>query len=111
MTTTIHQHRICPAADIACDSVAAGNLPDGRRVAIYNVAGSFYASDDSCTHGAASLADDGTLEGCVIECGLHLGSFDVRTGAVVSAPCTKPLRTYPVHVRGGEVWLDLEEKP
>ena len=104
------QHRICAVSDIAPNSVGGKNLPDGRRVAIYHVDGGFYASDDNCTHGNASLSEDGTLEGCVIECGLHFGSFDVRTGAVVGAPCTRPLRTYPVRISGGAVWLDLGEK-
>lgn len=107
MTALQQQHRVCAVAEISADSVGSGELPDGRRVAIYNVGGSFYASDDACTHGKASLSEDGTLEGCVIECGLHFGSFDVRTGAVVSSPCTLPLRTYPVQIRDGQVWLDV----
>ena len=104
------QHRICAVTDIAPNSVGGKNLPDGRRVAIYHVDGGFYASDDNCTHGNASLSEDGTLEGCVIECGLHFGSFDVRTGAVLAAPCTRPLRTYPVQICDGAVWLDVGEK-
>ena len=60
--------------------------------------------------GKFKLLEDGTLEGCVIECGLHFGSFDVRTGAVLAAPCTRPLRTYPVQICDGAVWLDLGEK-
>ena len=108
MTQVLQQpHRICAIDEIAPASVIGKDLPDGRRVAVYHFDGSFYATDDNCSHGNASLSEDGTLDGCVIECGLHFGSFDIRTGAVVAAPCTRPLRTDPVQIRDGAVWLEL----
>ena len=100
-------HRLCDAENIEPGGIGSASLPDGRRVAIYNVDGTLYATDDLCTHGHASLSDDGTLEGCIIECGLHLGAFDVRTGAPVATPCTKALQTYPIQIRDGAVWLDV----
>lgn len=99
------QYRLCDASDIPPGSLRSCQLPNGHRLAIYNVDGSIYATDDRCTHGNASLADEGTLEGCIIECGLHFGAFDVRTGNPVAAPCKQPLRTYPVEIRDGGVWL------
>lgn len=104
---TTQSHRLASAADIPPGEMVAGNLPSGRRIAIYNVEGKYYATDDLCTHGQASLVDEGSLEGCTIECGLHLGAFDVRTGAAVAAPCSKALRTYPAREDGGEVWIDV----
>ena len=95
------------ASDVAPGDMIAGHLPDGTRVAIYNVEGQLYATDDLCTHGNASLVDEESLEGCTIECGLHLGTFDVRTGKVLGAPCTKALRTYPVRNDSGTVWIDV----
>lgn len=80
-------------------------LDDGRPVALYNVAGTIYATDDRCTHGNSSLSDEGYLEGFVIECGRHGGSFDVRTGSVILAPCTVPLRTYEVEIDDGAIYL------
>ena len=61
--------------------------------------------DQSC---AASLAD-GNLEDDIIECTLHFGAFNVKTGAAVSAPCFVPLRTYKVAVRDGQVVVDLDK--
>ena len=95
------------AEDVGPGDMIARDLPDGTRVAIYNVEGQLYATDDRCTHGNASLVDEGTLEGCTIECGLHLGGFDVRTGEAVAAPCTKALRTYPVRNEGGTIWIQV----
>lgn len=96
---------VCSVEDVADGQIGAGMLPNGERVAVYMVDGCPYATDDSCTHGASSLSDDGTLQGHIVECGMHLGTFDVRTGAAVGPPCTKPLKTYPVEIRDGEVVL------
>ena len=51
----------------------------GRDIALYSVEGEIYATDNICTHGHARLCD-GFLEGHEIECPLHQGRFDVRTG-------------------------------
>src|SRR5437762_10016741 len=96
---------LCALTDLTDGTIGRAQLDDGRRIAIYHVDGDVYATDDRCTHGNASLVDEGSLDGCIVECGLHLGAFDVRTGRAVSAPCSKPLRTYPVEIRDGKVWL------
>ena len=77
-----------------------------RTLAVYNIDGAFYVTDDECTHAAASLAD-GMLEGDVIECCMHMGSFHVPTGKVVQPPCEIPLRTYQVVLKGDDMFVDL----
>lgn len=77
-----------------------------REIALYSVDGAFYATDNLCTHGHARLCD-GFLEGTEIECPLHQGRFDVRTGAATCAPATGALRTYPVKTGDGRVWIKL----
>ena len=74
----------------------------GRALAVYNVGGTFHATDDTCTHGFASLAE-GTLDGHIVTCPWHGGAFDVRTGQPVAAPCTDPLRVHACEVRDGMV--------
>lgn len=100
-------HRLCRVADVPEGGIAEGFLPDGRRVAIYNVEGEIFVTDDRCTHGDASLVDEGVLEGCIVECPLHFGTFDVTTGEAKSHPCTEPLDTYQVTVRDGDVFVDV----
>ena len=56
-----------------------------------------------------SLAE-GILEDDVIECSLHFGAFNVKTGEAVQAPCFTPLRTYKVVVEGNEVRVDLDKE-
>jgi nitrite reductase/ring-hydroxylating ferredoxin subunit len=75
-------------------------------LAVFNVDGSFYVTDDACTHGPGSLSE-GYLDGDVIECNFHQGCFNVRTGAVVSPPCVVPIRTYPSIVEDGIVYIEL----
>jgi nitrite reductase/ring-hydroxylating ferredoxin subunit len=99
--------RICAQSDIAPESVKAYEVGD-RRLAVYNIEGNFYVTDDECTHASASLAD-GMLEDGVIECCLHFGAFDVKTGAVKAPPCSIALRTYKVVLQGDDVCVDLDK--
>jgi p-cumate 2,3-dioxygenase ferredoxin subunit len=98
---------LCSLADGEQGGITSATLPDGRRVAIYLVEGKAFATDDRCTHGNSSLSEEGCLDGHTVECGMHLGTFDVRTGAATGAPCTRALRTYPVEVREGQVVLSV----
>lgn len=66
--------------------------------------GGFYVTDDTCTHGDASLAD-GEVDGCEVECPFHAGTFDIKTGEPCGAPCSIPLKTYTSFVRDGQVYL------
>jgi nitrite reductase/ring-hydroxylating ferredoxin subunit len=97
--------RMCSKADVSPGSVKAFTI-GANVLAVYNIEGTYYVTDDECTHAAASLAD-GMLEGDVIQCCMHMGSFHVPTGNVVDPPCEVPLRTYRVVLRGSDVCVDL----
>jgi nitrite reductase/ring-hydroxylating ferredoxin subunit len=73
-------------------------------VALYNVDGEIFATEDTCTHGQSSLCD-GYLDGDVIECAWHMAKFSVRTGKALSLPAVKALRSYPVRIVDGKVFL------
>jgi nitrite reductase/ring-hydroxylating ferredoxin subunit len=98
--------RVCAQSEIGPETVKAYEVGD-RRLAVYNLAGAYYVTDDECTHASASLTD-GFLEDGVIECSLHGGSFDVKTGAVKAPPCSFSLRTYKVVLQGDNVCVDLD---
>src|SRR5215472_9999539 len=99
--------RVCAQADIPPETAKAFEVGD-RRLAVFNIGGKFYVTDDECTHASASLAD-GMLEGDVIECSLHFGAFHVPTGEVKAPPCSLPLRTYKVELQGDDVFVDLDK--
>ena len=79
---------------------------DGKEIALYEVAGEIFATDNLCTHGAARMSD-GFLEGREIECPLHQGRFDVCTGQAMCAPLTDNIRVYPVRIENKRVFVTM----
>jgi nitrite reductase/ring-hydroxylating ferredoxin subunit len=78
--------------------------PGSRQLAVFRVGREVYVTDAACTHGRAWLTEGGQ-QGHRVQCPLHGGAFDVRTGAGVSPPCTAALRTYPARIEAGFVTL------
>jgi naphthalene 1,2-dioxygenase system ferredoxin subunit len=95
------------AKDIIPEDAPHAVLVDGREIAVYQVDGEVYATDNLCTHGDARLCD-GYLEGHEIECPLHQGRFDVRTGHAMCAPLTAGIRIYPARLDGERVLVKIE---
>ena len=95
----------------ALDAVPEGDVIGiriaGKEIALYEVEGEIYATDNLCTHGAARMSD-GFLEGREIECPLHQGRFDVCSGKALCAPLTENIRTYPVRIENLRVMLKLD---
>jgi nitrite reductase/ring-hydroxylating ferredoxin subunit len=98
--------RVCAQSEVAPGSVKAYAVGD-KTLAVFNIDGTFYVTDDECTHAAASLAD-GMIDGDVVECCMHMGSFHIPSGKVVEPPCEVPLRTYQGILRDGDVFADLK---
>lgn len=97
--------RLCSTDDVDWDSairIEEGDL----TLAVFNVNGTFYVTDDLCTHGPGSLSE-GYLDGHNVECDFHNGQFDVRTGEVVAPPCMIPIKTYKVVVENNDVLIEV----
>ena len=88
----------------ASDAIAV--VAAGKEIAIYLVGGAVFATANRCTHGDARLCD-GWVEGHEIECPLHQGRFDVRTGAALCAPAEVALATCPARLAGDRVELQI----
>jgi nitrite reductase/ring-hydroxylating ferredoxin subunit len=102
-------NRLCIASEVpqgTAKKVVVGRL----ALAVFNLGGEFYVTDDTCTHGFASLSD-GIIDGDIVECPWHGGTFDIRSGTPVGHPCTVPVNSYRSIVRDGAVWVDLSGKP
>lgn len=95
----------CATGDIDENDLVAWHY-DGHRYAIYNTDRGFFATDLMCTHEDESL-EEGLVIDCIIECPLHGGRFDIRTGEALSAPVSIDLKTYPVKVEDGRVFVAL----
>jgi len=66
----------------------------------------FYAIYDECSHAAVALSE-GEVDGCTLECWLHGSRFDLKTGQPTGLPATEPVPVYPVEVRDGEVFVNV----
>jgi len=83
------------------DAIPPGSALLVGNVAVFNVAGSFCATQAKCTHKQGPLSE-GKLDGSTVTCPWHGAQFNVCTGAVLRGPATQPLKTYRVAV-GGEI--------
>ncbi len=94
------------------DQVPAGTLKvfrvKGRRIAVSQVEGVFYAIDDLCTHDEGPLGE-GLLKGDEVECPRHGARFSVRTGAALRMPAVTPVKVHPVRVDGQKIQVKLED--
>jgi nitrite reductase/ring-hydroxylating ferredoxin subunit len=79
---------------------------EGHKVALFKLDGTIYALDGFCTHGHAELAG-GYVEGELIQCPMHGGMFEIRTGKAAGDPCTVNLRAFPVKIDGDQVLVGL----
>lgn len=77
---------------------------DDRTFAVYNTEQGYYATDGLCTHEDQHLAD-GLVMDDVIECPLHQGRFHIPTGKALSAPVCIDLKTYPVQIDDGKIYI------
>jgi naphthalene 1,2-dioxygenase system ferredoxin subunit len=96
---------IVSKADVPEDDVVGVEI-NAKSIALYQVDGEIFATDNICTHGNARLCD-GFLEGHEIECPLHQGKFDIRNGKAMCAPLTEDIRTYPVKIEGDRVFIEI----
>lgn len=94
---------LCNAEAVASGSVIKVET-EGLELAVFNIDGEYFVTDDHCTHGPGSLSE-GYVEGDVVECNFHGGCFNIKTGAVVEPPCTIPVRTYRTEVADGKLFV------
>lgn len=79
----------------------------GKKIALANVDGEFFAIDDTCTHEQCSLGTEGFLDGSVIVCGCHGAQFDVTNGKVLSLPAPTDVASYETKIEDDYVFVAL----
>ncbi len=96
---------LCSTDDVAPGTALKVEIED-LVLAVFNIDGQFFVTDDTCTHGPGSLSE-GYIEDDVVECNFHNGQFNIRTGEVVSPPCMVPVKTYAAEVVDGKVTIEV----
>lgn len=79
---------------------------NGTRLALYNLDGEYFATQQSCTHAEAALCE-GEIAGGEVVCPLHFATFDIRTGECTGPPAFEDLQTYPIRVEGEDILVQL----
>ena len=103
--TEVEFHPVAKTDDLDADE--AMQVAVGRKeIALYNLGGAYYATDDTCTHAYASLAD-GYVDDGQIECPLHGACFDIKTGKSMTPPANRDLDTYTVRVDGDTILVGV----
>jgi 3-phenylpropionate/trans-cinnamate dioxygenase ferredoxin subunit len=78
----------------------------GRTLGLFNVNGSLFAIDDTCTHRGAPLSE-GDCEGNEVTCPWHGARFSLETGAHLSPPAARGVTAYKIQIVGDEVQVEL----
>jgi nitrite reductase/ring-hydroxylating ferredoxin subunit len=91
------------------DEIAPGQAKmielGGKKIAIFNVEGSFYAIDDTCTHRGGPLSE-GSLDRKEVTCPWHGARFDVMTGEVLGPPASQGVARHNVRSEGGDIEVE-----
>lgn len=99
--------KVASKGDMAEGDVLGLGAGEGEKeIALYLYEGAYFATSNICTHQFALLSEGYFENGC-IECPLHQGRFDVRTGSAECAPVTENIATFPVRVDGESIYVDL----
>ncbi len=80
-------------------------MVSGKKIAVANIDGEFFAIDDTCSHAQCSLGSEGFLDGNVLTCGCHGAQFDVTNGKVMSLPAPTDVTSYEVKIENGDVYV------
>ncbi|ORU90761.1 MAG: non-heme iron oxygenase ferredoxin subunit [Cycloclasticus sp. symbiont of Poecilosclerida sp. M] len=95
---------LCETRDVE-DGTPISVHPEGfPPLAIYNIKGEYFVTDNLCTHGMANLSE-GYQDEDEIECPFHGGAFSIKTGEALSPPCHTPIKTYDVSIVDGKVCI------
>ena len=102
VTENMEWHEVAKTSDLSPGEVMyveVGSDP----VALINLDGEFFALHDMCTHEDAALSDGEVIDG-EIECPMHGGAFEIRTGLPANFPVVVPVETYAIKVEGDTVY-------
>lgn len=96
---------LAKAADVAPSQGKMFEV-NGKKLAIFNIEGTFYAIDDTCTHRGGPLSE-GDLNGKEVTCPWHGAIFDVTTGEQLGPPAPRCVSRYNVRVDGEDIAVEV----
>ncbi len=97
--------KVASTADLAPGAAKCVEVA-GKKIALFNLEGSFHAIDDTCTHRGGPLSE-GEVSGEEVTCPWHGAVYNIKTGAVLGAPAPRGVASYPVRVQGPDVEVEV----
>jgi len=97
--------KVAELKDVPAEAAMVAQV-DGRTVALFNVDGTLYAVDDTCTHEGGPLSE-GEVDGTIVTCPWHGACFDLTTGEVLEPPAAEGVARYEVRVEGDDVKIEI----
>ena len=106
--TTMNKISVCPAAELPPGAMRLVEH-EGRKIGIFNCAGTLYAIEDRCSHDDGPLAE-GEFDPatCTVECPRHGSLFDLTTGRPKTLPAYAPVRTFATAVVDDTIVLEVD---
>ena len=109
MSETDGWTKVAELDEIPEEGVLGIETDDETPIALVRTEGEIYALRDVCSHAEVRLSE-GEVEDGTIECWLHGSCFDLKSGAPINQPATRPVPTYDVKIDGDDVLVSLDEK-
>ena len=100
--------KVLKVGEIEDEEVVEIEINKDVKIALFNVKGTYFATDHLCTHEDASLCD-GYIDGDIIECPLHQGTFSISSGKALESPATVDLKTYKTKILEEYVYINYED--
>jgi nitrite reductase/ring-hydroxylating ferredoxin subunit len=97
---------LCPLDELEVDEMKQVKVEGFKTLCVYHTADGVFVTEDTCTHGLASLSE-GFLEDGVVYCPFHGGAFNVASGEAVELPCTDPIQTFEAKIEQGKVVIEI----
>lgn len=97
--------KVAKTSDIAPGDAKAVEV-GVRRIAIFNIEGTYRAIDDTCTHRGGPLSE-GMVVGNEVTCPWHGATFDITTGSVLGLPAPRSVASYEIRVEGDDIEVEL----
>jgi nitrite reductase/ring-hydroxylating ferredoxin subunit len=97
--------KVAKTSDIAPGEAKAVHV-GARRIAIFNIEGTYHAIDNTCTHRGGPLSE-GIVVGTEVTCPWHGAVFDVTTGSVMGLPASRRVASYAVRMEGDDIEVEL----
>jgi nitrite reductase/ring-hydroxylating ferredoxin subunit len=95
---------LCPATAVEIGMPVRVEVEGLPPLAVFQLDDGYYVTDDTCSHGGASLSE-GFAEGDEVECPWHAGKFCIRDGRATAPPASEPIRVYRTQVVDGRVCI------